>query len=116
MTAAKKVAHFLKEKYGATRVMLFGSLAKGFFEKDSDIDIYFEGISKDRILDASGDYFEVFRQYEIDLIPDAFCPESVRKRIIQEGIPLWPMPSGHTPWIEKPQPKSAKTSLDLMTW
>lgn len=88
MTTAKKVALFLKEKYGATRVMLFGSLAKGLFEKDSDIDIYFEGVAKNRILDASGECFEVFRKHEIDLIPDAFCHEPLRQRIFKEGIVL----------------------------
>jgi predicted nucleotidyltransferase len=88
MTIAKKVASFLKKEYGATRVMLFGSLAKGFFEKDSDIDIYFEGIPNKRILDASGHCFEVFRQHDIDLIPDAFCHDQLRRKILKEGIVL----------------------------
>lgn len=88
MTIARKVAAFLKKEYGATRVILFGSLAKGFFEKDSDIDIYFEGTARRRVLDAAGHCLEVFRKYDIDLIPDAFCQDQLRQKILKEGIVL----------------------------
>ena len=88
MTIAKKVALFLKSKYGATRVMLFGSLAKGFFDKGSDIDIYCEGIPKGDVLEAHAECTRVFRQHEIDLIPDLFCHDRLRQRILKEGIVL----------------------------
>jgi predicted nucleotidyltransferase len=88
MTIARQVASFLKKEYGATRVILFGSLAKGFFEKDSDIDIYFEGTAKSRILDAAGHCLEVFRKYDLDLIPDAFCQDTLRAEILKEGVVL----------------------------
>jgi len=39
---AKEIAAFLKEKHGATMVLLFGSRAKGTSTPESDIDIYFE--------------------------------------------------------------------------
>ena len=45
---AKEIAAFLKEKHGATMVLLFGSRAKGTSTPDSDIDIYFEGVPRER--------------------------------------------------------------------
>jgi len=88
MTVAKKVASFLKKEYGATRVMLFGSLADGFFKKDSDIDIYFEGIPSTRLLRAAGHCTEVFHKYDLDLIPASFCDADMRQRILKEGVAL----------------------------
>ena len=43
---AKEIAAFLKEKHGATMVLLFGSRAKGTSTPESDIDIYFEGVPR----------------------------------------------------------------------
>jgi predicted nucleotidyltransferase len=88
MTVARRVAAFLKNEHGATRVILFGSLSKGFFENDSDIDIYFEGTAKNRILAAAGHCLEVFRQYDIDLTPDAFCKDTLRAEILKDGAAL----------------------------
>jgi len=43
---ANAIAAFRKEKHGATKVLLIGSRAKGTAAPDSDIDIYFEGLSR----------------------------------------------------------------------
>jgi predicted nucleotidyltransferase len=85
---AREIAHFLKTKYGASRVVLFGSLADGFYRERSDIDIYFEGVPSDRIFAAVGHCLEVFRGTKIDLQPSSFCEESFRERVLKEGITL----------------------------
>lgn len=53
---AGKVARYLKERYGASRVLLFGTLASGFFNPDfSDIKVGFEGVKKELVDDAMAD-------------------------------------------------------------
>jgi predicted nucleotidyltransferase len=88
MTIARQVAVFLKKEYGATRVMLFGSLADGFFKSHSDIDIYFEGIPSNRILRAAADCTETFRKYRLDLTPATFCDTDLRQHILKVGVVL----------------------------
>jgi len=60
LTTAKEIACFLKTKHGATRVVLFGSLAEGFFKDRSDI----------------------------DLQPASFCEAAFRQRVLKEGVVL----------------------------
>jgi len=53
---AGKVARYLRNRYGARKVMVFGSLVTGFFNPDfSPIDIGFEGIEKNLDADAVAD-------------------------------------------------------------
>jgi len=53
---AGKVAKYLKDRYGARKVMVFGSLVSGFFNPDfSPIKIGFEGVGKNLDADASAD-------------------------------------------------------------
>ena len=52
---AKAVAHYLRSRFGATRVLLFGSLATGHSVSGySDIDIYFEGIPRSKADEVTG--------------------------------------------------------------
>jgi predicted nucleotidyltransferase len=53
---AQRVAGYLRRRYGATKVALFGSLAIGCYNPDfSDIDVYFEGVRDTLIADAKAD-------------------------------------------------------------
>jgi predicted nucleotidyltransferase len=53
---AHRVAAYLRRRYGATRVMLFGSLAMGCYNPDfSDIDVCFEGVREAWVADAVAD-------------------------------------------------------------
>ena len=53
---AQRIARYLRRRYGATRVLLFGSLAAGYYNPDfSDIDVYFEGIRDVLVADAMAD-------------------------------------------------------------
>jgi predicted nucleotidyltransferase len=52
---AKEVAHHLRSRFGATRVLLFGSLACGNAAAGfSDIDIYFEGVPCSKVDEVTG--------------------------------------------------------------
>jgi predicted nucleotidyltransferase len=73
----------LKERYGATRVVVFGSLARGDFTLGSDIDLaawdvdpkrYYEAVA--RILDLGQDVVDPGGGFRIDVLPaeDVFAP------------------------------------------
>lgn len=53
---ACKVARYLKDRYGARKVMVFGSLVSGLFNPDfSSINIGFEDVVENMDADASSD-------------------------------------------------------------
>jgi uncharacterized protein len=62
----RKAAETLKS-FGATDVYLFGSLAKGTFRSDSDIDLAVSGIPPEKFFEAMGRAEDVLKR-EIDLI------------------------------------------------
>lgn len=89
---ARKVTGVLREKYGAKRVVLFGSLAKylrgaGEFTERSDIDLAVEGLPKE-------EYFRVLSEinrlseFEVDLIDLEGCPAFLRNLIEREGMEI----------------------------
>lgn len=49
------LVHILTARHAATRVILFGSLARGGFRDDSDIDIAVEGVAPGRFFHALAD-------------------------------------------------------------
>ncbi len=85
---AVAVARMLKERFGATRVRLFGSLARRDEVEGFDIDVAVEGL-------ASRDYFRAWGEAEklvtrkLDLIDlKDELPPLLRKRIEQDGVDL----------------------------
>jgi predicted nucleotidyltransferase len=88
LSLARDVADLLKRKFGATRVLLFGSRAKGRYTPESDIDIYFEGVPEDRALEAVGACISLFGEKSIDYRPDCFCTPHFKSRVLAEGKPL----------------------------
>ncbi len=52
---ARRVARMLRERYGARRVVLIGSLARGNFTLWSDIDLVAFGIPPERFFAAHGE-------------------------------------------------------------
>ena len=62
MEASREAARILKKKYGAKRVVLFGSLARSStFVQASDIDLYAEGIPGTRFFEAEAEIEEIKR-------------------------------------------------------
>ena len=68
-TDAQRVATVLYQKYGASKVAVFGSLAeKERFCKYSDIDIVVWGVSYNKCLDALWETEGLSDAFEIDII------------------------------------------------
>ena len=83
---AHKVAEELIKRFGAKRVVIFGSLARGDFGKRSDIDLAAWGI-------PPADYFRAVAfvtgfasPWKIDLIDADDCSTSLGEVILREGV------------------------------
>ena len=80
----KKVACLLRDRFGASRIIVFGSLVRDRFGEDSDIDIAVEGM-------ASADFFEALAAVNasgdrwIDLKPIESLEPRFRDRVLQTG-------------------------------
>lgn len=76
----------LKEKFGAAKVMVFGSLIhEDCFTLWSDVDIAAWGISPLDTFNAMGEIRELDENIEINLIDINICQASLLERILQEG-------------------------------
>ena len=49
---AQRATTLLKQEFGATRILVFGSLVKNRFSLESDIDMAVAGVAKDRFFEA----------------------------------------------------------------
>jgi predicted nucleotidyltransferase len=88
---ARIASKILKEKYGATKVVLFGSLAnEKRFTPWSDIDLSVSGLPPQDYYQAAGEIMDLglAKGLKIDVLDTADCPLSMRKRIKREGIEL----------------------------
>jgi len=89
MLISRRIAGLLKEKYGASRVILFGSLAhKAWFTPRSDIDICAEGIPFDRFFQAESEIQEMSEGFKVDLVDPQECSQELQREIKEEGIDL----------------------------
>jgi predicted nucleotidyltransferase len=81
---AKTAAALLREQFGATSVIVFGSLVRGRFGENSDIDLAVAGISK-------GDFFSALAavnahsQRQIDLKPMESLEPRFKARVMSTG-------------------------------
>lgn len=86
--ALREVALILKARFGASRVLLFGSLARGGWQAStSDVDLAVEGLK--------GDYWEAWGVVEdavadrrVDLVEMEAASPSLRAAIEEEGVNL----------------------------
>lgn len=90
---AERAAEVLRVKFGAGRVVLFGSLAHGrWFGERSDIDLAVEGLDADGHLVAIARLTEMAGGLEIDLEIDIVrlerCSADLRTAIDREGRSL----------------------------
>ena len=86
---ARRAAALLKEEFGATRVVVFGSLAHGaWFHPHSDIDLAAEGIPPERFWRAGCRLEEIAEGFEIDLVALETASPSLRETIEKEGVEL----------------------------
>ncbi len=84
---AERIAAMLRRTFGATRVILFGSLVTGRFTADSDIDLAVDGL-------APADYFPALAEagklteFPVDLKPLGELFPHVRDRVLATGEDL----------------------------
>jgi len=86
---ARKASELLRTEFGATAVILFGSLTlPGRFTPWSDIDLAASGIPPDRYFEAVGTVIDLSAEFKIDLIDLDTCPPSFKEVIEAEGKAL----------------------------
>jgi predicted nucleotidyltransferase len=85
---AAEIADALKRRFGAKRVLLFGSLARGEFDRWSDIDLAAWGIPAPDFYRAVSFATGVSSSWKVDLIDGEDCPASLRAVIDREGMDL----------------------------
>ncbi|MCS6883009.1 MAG: nucleotidyltransferase domain-containing protein [Oscillochloridaceae bacterium] len=81
---AEAIAAMLRQRFGASRVVLFGSLARNRFTADSDIDLAVAGL-------APEDYYRAIAEasklsaFPVDLKPLEALTPHFRERMLQTG-------------------------------
>lgn len=84
---ARRAARILVERYGVSRVILFGSLAWRRFGPASDIDLALEGLPPSRFFRADAELArEIPLPVDLKLLSE--CPPLLRRRIEEEGVTL----------------------------
>lgn len=89
MDKARKVAAMLKEKYGAKKVVLFGSIVKSdYLHERGDIDLVVYGIKPEDFLMAGADAWKISGRFDVDIIPAEKADEYLLHRALEEEIEL----------------------------
>jgi len=88
-TAAHQAAKLLKTEFKATRVVVFGSLAReSGFTRWSDVDIAAWGIAPEDTFRAIGTILDMNTKIEVNLVDVNTCRSSLLEVIEQDGIDL----------------------------
>jgi predicted nucleotidyltransferase len=91
---ARAAAEMLRDRFGARRVVLFGSLTdRDRFRLTSDIDLAAWGIKSIEFYTAVAAILDFSGEFKIDLVDPESCRATLRQAIEQEGIELWSPPS-----------------------
>jgi uncharacterized protein len=86
LQAAEQASAFLKKQFGATEVILFGSLVhRHWFSQRSDIDLASRGIADDDYFVAVARLQDLSPEFKIDLVSLEKCKPELRQAIIDEG-------------------------------
>lgn len=86
---ARQAATLLRERFDATRVVVFGSLVhQDCFTPWSDIDLAAWGIRPKDTFRAIGAVMDIDREIEINLVDVATCRPSLLTTIEREGVEL----------------------------
>jgi predicted nucleotidyltransferase len=89
MKRVREAAAMLRTRYGAQRVILFGSLAHAaWFMPDSDVDLVVEGLPGDDYWQAWRLVEEIIGDRPVDLIEIESAGESLRRAIQRYGVEL----------------------------
>jgi hypothetical protein len=77
-------------KYGARNVRIFGSLARGEADDQSDIDLVVEFEPDRSLLDHAGLWIELQELLgcKVDVVSERGIKPRIRERVLREAIPL----------------------------
>ncbi|MDB9525398.1 nucleotidyltransferase domain-containing protein [Oscillatoria sp. CS-180] len=81
----QQIAQCLHHEFGATRVIVFGSLARDRFTENSDIDLAVEGITANRYFEAVAKANEYSDRW-VDLKPFEALDDHFRQRVLETGV------------------------------
>ncbi len=86
---ARRAAMLLREQFGATQVIVFGSLVHGhWFSPTSDVDLAAWGLKDDDYFVAVARLQDISPEFEVDLVAMEHCKPGLRETILKEGAPL----------------------------
>lgn len=85
--AAATAAQLLRQEFGATRVLLFGSLLHSSLHEALDLDLACEGIASARVAEAQ-DRLSALIGEPVDLVALEEAEGGLRQRILASGEPL----------------------------
>ena len=86
---ARKAATELKERFGASRVVLFGSLVhRKWFTPRSDIDLLVDGLALETFSRAEATLESLTSEFKVDLVDPRECSPELLSRIQQQGLEL----------------------------
>lgn len=86
---AQAAAKVLRQQFGATRVVVFGSLTRrDWFTSWSDIDLVAWGISPEVFYRAVAVVADISAEFRLDLVAPEDCQPSLQDVIEREGITL----------------------------
>ena len=85
---AKEIAAELRRRYGAKKVILFGSLARGDLHAHSDIDLAVRGIPASEYYHAVAFATGFSKTWKVDLVDVDDCSETLSDVIQKEGVEL----------------------------
>lgn len=88
---ARAAAEELRARFGAARVVVFGSLVDHgglYFDRRSDIDLAAWGIASESYFTAVAQMQDISPGFRIDLVSMERCPEHLRAAIEQRGVDL----------------------------
>jgi len=84
-----EAAGLVRERYGATTVIAFGSLAEGtHFSERSDIDLAAAGLRPGDHYAALGRLLALSPDFEFDLVDLDHCPQGLRRAVEQSAVDL----------------------------
>lgn len=81
----RAVVDALVREFHVTRVVLFGSLARGDARASSDVDLLVEGLAKDRFIEACALADRLMGDAYVDLVPVELARPEIRARAEAEG-------------------------------
>ncbi|HBY94674.1 MAG TPA: nucleotidyltransferase domain-containing protein [Chloroflexi bacterium] len=86
---ARRAATLLKQHYGATRVVLFGSLARNDpFYPRSDVDLAVWGLEEKHYYRAVSHLLDLDPAIQVDLVMAEDASATLLEAIAREGVPL----------------------------